>query len=164
MRLEPARSRRNLQSYCSARLRTQTYHSRARGYKKAVSSSSLIIDGGSGGAGRSGAGGGQADSGRVAEAAGVELARTSGWWQDWTDPDSTVQWSWRRTSGPGSTAEQKYRSRTLHTQTCRSIIIQYASGWEVASCIIQLACRWKHVTSQQGVRRVVKCSVPRASG
>ncbi len=32
--------------YCSARARTQTYHSRARGYKKSVWSSSLIIDGG----------------------------------------------------------------------------------------------------------------------
>ncbi len=116
------------------------------------------------GGGRTGAGGGQA--------AGDRTGRTQ-----------TVQWSWRRLSGPrqrrgggrsgagggqaagdrtgrysgvgggrvdpGSTAEQKYRSRTLHTLTC---IIQYASGWEVASYIIQLACRWKHV------RRMEACN------
>ncbi len=76
MRLEPARSGRNLQSYCSARARTQTYHSRARGYKKAVSSSSLIIDGGSGGAGLELA---KVERtrypGRGAAAAGLELAQ-----------------------------------------------------------------------------------------
>ncbi len=80
--VETARSRRKLQRYlyCSVRARTQTYHSRARGYKKSVSSSSLIyIDGGSGGAGlelaemsgprqrsgggRTGTGGGRANPG-----------------------------------------------------------------------------------------------------
>ncbi len=83
----------------SAGTYTQTYHSRTRGYNKSVSSSSHYrrrerrI--------RTGAGGGQADPGRGGEAAGGELAedkrqewswrRTSGWWQDWMDPDSTVE-------------------------------------------------------------------------
>ncbi len=70
--------------------------------------------------------------------------------------------------GPDSTVELAEDEWTQAVQRSRSIDLElcthkhvYTSGWEVASYIIQLACRWKHVrrkhvTSQQGVRRVVK--------
>ncbi len=67
----------------AARVRTQTYHSRARGYKKPISSSLLILDGGSGGAGL-----------ELEEevAAGLELTGD--------ERTQAADWSWLRTSGP----------------------------------------------------------------